>query len=49
MSKELYFVEWEPENGKGQYTGSYYNCLNLKRDLRFLYGIEVEIQELKNN
>lgn len=49
MSKELYFVEWEAGREKGQYTGSYYDCLNLKRDLRFLYGIEVEIQLLKDN
>lgn len=49
MSKELYLVKWEAGIGKGQYTGSYYDCLNLKRDLRFLYGIEVEIQELKDN
>lgn len=49
MSKELYFVEWEAGREKGQYTGSYYDCLHWKNHLRHLYGIEVEIQELKDN
>lgn len=49
MSKELYFVEWEAGREKGHYTGSYYDCLVLKNDLRRLYGIDVKIQELKDN